>query len=127
MGSAAGDRIIPGGSGTGKGDGLWIGGLTSVVRLPEAGVRDVSPRGMLGVGVVVVSWGGIMVGMTFAEGVSVGTGAVHTGSEASNSGGGNAPNWPATPESVRTENTKPTNNTSLYDTECTRTRVTMTI
>ena len=60
-------------------------------------MREVSPGGMLSLNVVVVSWGGILVGMTLAEEVSVGMVAVHTGSETSNSGGGNAPSWPATP------------------------------
>ena len=54
-------------------------------------MRQVSPGGMLSIGVVVVRWGKILVGVTLAEEVSVGMVALHTGSETSNTGGGNAP------------------------------------
>ena len=48
-------------------------------------MREISPGGMLSIGVVVVCWGGILVGMILAEEVSVSMVAVHTGSETSNS------------------------------------------
>ena len=69
-------------------------------------MREVSPGGILSIGVVMVSWGGKLVRVALAEEVSVGVVAVHIGSETSNSGGGNAPSWPATPVSAQTEKNK---------------------
>ena len=60
-------------------------------------MSEVSPGGMLSIGVIVASWGETSAGVTLVDKVSVRMVAVHTGSKTINSGGGNAPSWPATP------------------------------